>query len=911
MEITIEQALQRAVETHKAGNLQDAEALYRAILQIQPNHPDANHNLGVLTCSINKTELALPLFKIALDTNPNQRQFWISYIEALIKLKQFSRALSVVKQGKKIGLNNDQLDVLYKQLTLKDEPSNSNGKHLHTFTQQRKKLSSKKEKKNQNFTNTFGSLLNSAPTQTEINTLLKHYQTGKHLEAEQLARYITQKYPNHEFAWRVMAELLSTSGLLEDLLLAHQKIVTLSPNNAEAYNNLGNTLKSIGRPEEARNSFRQALAIKPTFTEAHYNLGNTLNEIGLLEEAESHYKLAIVNNPDFAEAYCNLAHTLHQLGRLNEAVEHYKQAVTLKPDFAVAYYNYGNILKELYRFSDAEKSFKKAIEFKKDFAEAYYNLGNTLKELDKLEEAKVSYKQAIEFKNNYADAYYSLGNTLRELGLFEEAEENFRKAISIKPSFAEAHCNLALTLNQLGRAEEAETGFRQAILLQPNFAQAHYNLGNSLKTINRFEDAETSYKQAILLKPDFAEAHASLALTLHTLGRFEDAENSFKYAIEFKPNFAEAYCNLGNTFKELKKFEDAEISYKKAITIKPDFAEAFSNLGVMLYQIGSLDEAEINLKQAIQQQPEFAEAFFNLSLVCIFSNQLEESIRYLKKVIEIDSGSLKQKATVTLSILFFLKDDFSHTSSLLKNDAEILQNKSKLLTNEKNYIAFLNSLLNWHHQQGYQQKQVAKLVLYVIGESHSLSSHGLFINNLRSAFLCKAQWIVGCKQWHIGNNRLNQYKEKLRRVIDSVPDGSKILLAIGEIDCRLDEGILKHIRNYPEKSQSELIQSTVENYLNYVHQLTIPKSLHVIIQGVPCPNIDTHNVEQSDLLQLINLIREFNKVLQDGTIKRNFDFLDLHKLTDRGDGFSNGLWHIDQHHLSPAGMIEAWRRHFE
>lgn len=911
MELTIEQALHRAVDAHKAGRLQDAEALYRTILQIQPEHPDANHNLGVLASSINKTELALPLFKMALDTNPNQCQFWISYIEALIKLEQFSSALSVVKQGKKMGLNNDQLDALYKQLTLKDEPSNSNGKHLKTFTQQRKKLSSKKEKKNQNFTNTFGSLLNSAPTQTEINTLLKHYQTGKYLEAEHLARYITQKYPNHEFAWRVMAELLSTSGLLEDLLLAHQKIVIFSPNNAEAHNNLGNTLKTIGRSEEARNSFRQALVIKPTFTEAHYNLGNTLNELGLLDDAERHYKLAIINNPNFAEAYCNLAHTEHQLGRLNEAVEHYQKAVTLKPDFAAAYYNYGNILKELKRFSDSEKSYKKAIEFKKDFAEAYYNLGNTLKELDKLSEAIGSYKQAIEFKNNYVDAYYTLGNTLRELGLFEEAEENFRKAIAIKPSFAEAHCNLALTLNQLRREQEAEKGFRQAILLQPNFAQAHYNLGNSLKAINRFEDAATSYQQAILIKPDFAEAHASLALTLNTLGRFEDAENSFKYAIEFKPNFAEAYCNLGNTLKELKRFEEATISYKKAISIKPDFAEAYSNFGALLNQIGSLNEAEANLKKAIEAKPDFAEAIFNLALVCIFLNQSEDSVKHLKRVIETDVEILKQKANVTLSILMFLKDDFEQTNKLLKNNSEILQNKSNFLTNEKNYHVFLNSLLNWHFQYRYQKIQKAEKILYVIGESHSLSSHGVNIKYSNDEFHCKAQWIVGCKQWDIGNINPNQYKEKFKRVIASIPNRKNVLLAIGEIDCRLDEGILKHVRNYPKKSHSELIKSTVENYLSFVFQLSIPKSIKVIIQGIPCPNIDTHNVEQSNLFQLINLIREFNKVLQDGAQKRNFDFLDLQKLTDRGDGFSNGLWHIDQHHLSPAGMIEAWKRHLD
>ena len=85
MELTIEQALQRAVEAHKVGKLQVAEALYLAILQAQPKHPDANHNLGVMAVSLNKTEAALPLFKIALEANPNQVQFWLSYVDALIK----------------------------------------------------------------------------------------------------------------------------------------------------------------------------------------------------------------------------------------------------------------------------------------------------------------------------------------------------------------------------------------------------------------------------------------------------------------------------------------------------------------------------------------------------------------------------------------------------------------------------------------------------------------------------------------------------------------------------------------------------------------------------------------------------------------------------------------------------------
>ena len=53
MELTIEQVLHQGVSAHKEGKLEEAEKLYRAILQAQPTHPDANHNLGVLAVSVN------------------------------------------------------------------------------------------------------------------------------------------------------------------------------------------------------------------------------------------------------------------------------------------------------------------------------------------------------------------------------------------------------------------------------------------------------------------------------------------------------------------------------------------------------------------------------------------------------------------------------------------------------------------------------------------------------------------------------------------------------------------------------------------------------------------------------------------------------------------------------------------
>ena len=123
MELTIEQALQQGVAAHNQGNLQEAERLYRAILESQPTHPDANHNLGVLAVSVNQAEAALPLFKIALDANPKIEQFWLSYIDALIKENQLETAKSVLAEGRNIGLVGVKVDVLEAQLKQITQPA--------------------------------------------------------------------------------------------------------------------------------------------------------------------------------------------------------------------------------------------------------------------------------------------------------------------------------------------------------------------------------------------------------------------------------------------------------------------------------------------------------------------------------------------------------------------------------------------------------------------------------------------------------------------------------------------------------------------------------------------------------------------------------------------------------------------
>ena len=118
MELTIEEALQRGVVAHKEGKLQEAEKFYRGILGVQPNHPDANHNLGVLAVGVGQVEASLPHFKLALEVNASQGQYWLSYIDALIKLDRLDDARQLLKRGKDAGLKGEQVDKISTQLAI-------------------------------------------------------------------------------------------------------------------------------------------------------------------------------------------------------------------------------------------------------------------------------------------------------------------------------------------------------------------------------------------------------------------------------------------------------------------------------------------------------------------------------------------------------------------------------------------------------------------------------------------------------------------------------------------------------------------------------------------------------------------------------------------------------------------------
>ena len=286
MELTLDQALQRGIEAHKAGQVQEADRYYTAILKADPKHPDANHNMGVLAVDVGKVQEALPFFKRALEANSSIAQYWLSNINALIKLGRVADAKALFDQAKSNGIQGDGFDKLEQQLAAKGKDQE--------------------------------------PTQTQVQTLIDLYTQGQHQETINQASQLLGQFPNSINLYNIMGAANQSLGNLEKAIEAFSKALAIKPDYTEAYNNMGNALKDQGKLEDAILAHNKALSLKPDYADAYNNLGIALQDQNKIKESIDAYKKALVIKPDDAEIHQNLSFMLLRNGKIKEGLAEYE-----------------------------------------------------------------------------------------------------------------------------------------------------------------------------------------------------------------------------------------------------------------------------------------------------------------------------------------------------------------------------------------------------------------------------------------------------------------------------------------------------------------------------------------------------------------------------------------------------------
>ncbi|MDC3129214.1 tetratricopeptide repeat protein [Paracoccaceae bacterium] len=256
MELTLNQVLQKGIEAHKAGNAQEADRYYTAILKSQPKHPDANHNMGVLAVGVGKVEAALPFFKTALEANPKIEQFWLSYINALITLNRMVDAKAVFEEAKSNATKGDG------------------------FAQIEELLGS----------SIFKSSNTQEPSQEQLQNLITLYTQGQYKESLNKGSQLQEQFPNSSKLCNIIGAANLGLGKIEEAIESFNKALYIKPDYVEAHNNLGNALQDQGKLEEAIEAYSKAISIKPDYVEAYYNMGVVFKDQGKLDEAASFFR---------------------------------------------------------------------------------------------------------------------------------------------------------------------------------------------------------------------------------------------------------------------------------------------------------------------------------------------------------------------------------------------------------------------------------------------------------------------------------------------------------------------------------------------------------------------------------------------------------------------------------------------
>jgi protein O-GlcNAc transferase len=268
-----------ALRHHQTGRLEEAERLYRQVLQTDPQHADALHFLGVIAHQRGRHEAALELLSAAITQNGRVASFHNNLGNVLKALGRLDEAVASYRRA----------------LTLKPE---------------------------------------SAEAHANLGSAL--YAQGRLEPAAAAYRQSLLLKPGSAETYNNLGNTLQAQGKLDEAVAAYARALELKPQYAEAHGNLGNVSKAQGRLEDAVASYRRALALKPDYAQAHNNLGIVLLEQESLDEAVAAFARALELKPDYVEAQTHLGHALKEQGRPGEAQAAYRRALALNPDDADA-----------------------------------------------------------------------------------------------------------------------------------------------------------------------------------------------------------------------------------------------------------------------------------------------------------------------------------------------------------------------------------------------------------------------------------------------------------------------------------------------------------------------------------------------------------------------------------------------
>jgi tetratricopeptide (TPR) repeat protein len=442
--MSLQQALDLAVQHHQAGRLREAEGIYRQILAADPNNAHALHLLGLVSSQVGQPDMAVQYIRRAIEQNPTAALYHSNLGAALATAGRHEQAIEACERA--IQLRPDLTDA-YENMA-------SSLKRLEQF-----------------------------------DRAVQSLQTALRLK------------PNDFGILDSLGGALSQAGRQEEAIEILRRALALRPNSAPTHHNLGNALVRLNRLDEAMAAYGTALELRPDYPEVLSSLSGILCQKGSIDEAMELARRTLAIQPDSSVAWFNLGRALQKLNRLPESVDALRRALAINPQFHQAHSELGTVLGQLKAHEDAIDAFSRSLQIL-DSVEVRYNLATALFESGRLEEAIGEYQKAESQGFRDPRLYNNLGAIYRQLGQNDKAMEFFRRALSGAEELPLAKFNIAMMHLLRGEFRQGWAGYEtrwaaRSIPIPARYGQLGIWTGDDLAGRRILLDCEQGYGDAI------------------------------------------------------------------------------------------------------------------------------------------------------------------------------------------------------------------------------------------------------------------------------------------------------------------------------------------------------------------------------------------------------------------------------
>jgi len=245
MKKNISEILFEAMRRHKEGQHDQSIALYKTVLDMEPDNADALHFLGIVYCELNHFDVGIKLITKAIELFPNYYLYHINLGHMFYKQKQFKNAMHHFQKA--LALEKKNADIHYYiancYVKLQDYP-----------------------------------------------LAIEHYDIAIQINPLMYKAHLD------------LGLVLQKTGQLENACKHYQEASLINPEASEPYYNIGLIFNKVYRFLSSISYYKAAIKRNPFSFEANKAIACAYADIAEIEEAMIHYRAAIQIKPDNRQA---------------------------------------------------------------------------------------------------------------------------------------------------------------------------------------------------------------------------------------------------------------------------------------------------------------------------------------------------------------------------------------------------------------------------------------------------------------------------------------------------------------------------------------------------------------------------------------------------------------------------------